>query len=392
MSTWGNAQLLRSSKEHEARVTFLELFFDLIYVFAVTQISHQLLNNLTFTGAAEACILWFAVWLGWQYNAWFTNWFDPERLPVRFLQFFIMLLGLIMAAALPEAFNERGLIFALCYAGMQVTRSLFAVASLGSHELVLNYRRILVWSCLVGLFWILGGINTGALRLLFWTLGVLAEYLSPMIGFYLPGLGRSRTSDWTIFGGHLAERCQLFMIVALGESILITGSTFSHHQNWDIPTLIALLVSFTGSLAMWWIYFDTSSKDGSTAITESNDPGRIGAYFHYIHVTLIAGVIVSAVGNELVIAHPDAHITNQTAAVLILGPALYLLGNLLYKYIVYGQLLRSHLLGLLILLALTPLAFYTDLLLVNGLTTLLLCAVALKDGCHARAVGCSIAR
>ena len=112
-----------------------------------------------------------------------------------------------------------------------------------------------------------------------------------MIGSALPRLGRSRTSDWTIEGGHLAERCQLFVIVALGETILVTGARLAEVEAWDTPVLIAFLTTFVGSLAMWSIYFGTSGEDGSAAITLSTDPGRLGASFHHVHAMLVAGII-----------------------------------------------------------------------------------------------------
>ena len=119
--------LLRRRDGHHARVTFEELFFDLVYVFAVTQLSHELLTNLNITGVIETLILWFAVWLGWQYTCWVTNWFNPETPRIRGLIFTIMLLGLIMASAIPGAFGERGIIFALAYVAIQVGRTAYIV-------------------------------------------------------------------------------------------------------------------------------------------------------------------------------------------------------------------------------------------------------------------------
>lgn len=115
--------LLRVRDGQGASVSFSELLFDLIYVFAVPQLSHYLLHHLTLTGALETLLLWFAVWLAWQYTAWVTNWFNPDTRQIRLLLFAIMLLGLFAAAALPQAFGERGLIFALFYVAIQVGRS-----------------------------------------------------------------------------------------------------------------------------------------------------------------------------------------------------------------------------------------------------------------------------
>ncbi|BEO59864.1 hypothetical protein SMQE30_02870 [Serratia marcescens] len=136
--------LLRVRDGHGASVSFSELLFDLIYVFAVTQLSHYLLHHLTLTGALETLLLWFAVWLAWQYTAWVTNWFNPDTRQIRLLLFAIMLLGLFAAAALPQAFGERGLIFALFYVAIQVGRSITVLRLLEpGHPLKQNFRRIL---------------------------------------------------------------------------------------------------------------------------------------------------------------------------------------------------------------------------------------------------------
>lgn len=309
MSVEKQRGVLRKRDGHEASVTNAELFFDLLYAFAVTQLSHHLLGDLTLLGAAQTLVLWFAVWLAWQYTCWVTNWFDPDAMPIRIMLLAVMMVGLLMSAALPEAFGDLGLVFALCYALIQVGRTLTVLLYLGgSHALTANFRRILGWMSISAVFWIAGGLAHGSARLCLWAIAVMCEYVSPMIGFKLPGLGRSTSSDWTIEGGHLAERCQLFVMVALGESILVTGATVSDAEHWDAPILIAFLVAFLGSVSMWWMYFDTSSKAGSAAITRSDDPGRIGSHFHYVHVIIIAGIIASAVGSDLVLAHPDGHI------------------------------------------------------------------------------------
>ena len=383
MSRTAAQPFVRDRRGH-ARVTNEELFFDLIYAFAITQLSHRLLENLTPLGALQTLVLWFAVWLGWQYTCWVTNWFNPENLRMRLILFALMLLGLAMGATIPAAFAEAGLAFAACYAAIQVGRTLFVLLNLGAAPALRpNFRRIMGWVCLSALLWIAGGLSDGPTRLALWIAAVASEYLAPMIGFALPVLGRSRTSEWTIEGGHLAERTQLFVMIALGESILATGASFSQSPHLDAPTLIALAVAFAGSVAMWWIYFDTASEHGTHAITSSDDPGRIGAYFHYIHVTLIAGIIVAAVADELVVHHPDGHIDSAAAGVLIGGPLLYLIGNAAYKRVVYGWLPPSHIAGCVLLLLLWPLAFATDRLMVGALTSGILIMVATWQTLHA---------
>lgn len=372
---------LRRRDGHHARITYEELFFDLVYVFAVTQVSHQLLAHLSLNGLIEAVILWFAVWLGWQYTCWFTNWFNPETPLIRSVLFASMLLALIMASAIPDAFGQRGLIFAAAYVGIQVGRTAFVVFLLGrDHVLYPNYRRMAGWLSISAVFWIAGAFAQHEWRIALWAVAILCEYCSPMFGFALPGLGRSETSEWTIEGAHLAERCQLFVIVALGETLLATGATMAKAPTWNAPVLLALLAAFLGTLAMWWLYFGTASKDAIATITQSGDPGRIGAYFHYVHAILVAGIIATAVGNDLVLAHPDRAPSVASILVLCGGPAIYLLGSAIYKKVVYDSVPVSHVAGVLALAAFAPLAFATDLLVMGGMTTAVMLVVCIWEG------------
>lgn len=373
--------LLRQRNGSRAQVTFEELFFDLVYVFAVTQLSHRLLHNLTAVSVLQTMILWFAVWLGWQYTCWSTNWFDPETPRIRGLLFATMLLGLFMASSIPQAFGDRGMVFASTYVAMQVGCIAFINLHLSAdHPLAPNYRRMLVWVTIAAVFWIAGAIAQDTFRVALWLVAVLCEYFSPMIGFAVPGLGRSRTRDWTIEGGHLAERCQLFVIFALGETVLASGATLSEVQHWDVGVISALISTFVSTLAMWWLYFGTSSKDASATIARSEDPGRIGAYFHYVHVVLVAGIIATAVGNDLVLADPLVQPSVAQVAMLIAGPAIYLLGSGVYKAVVYGGMAAWHIGGALMLLVLVPAAFIGNMLTTSWLTTGLLLIVGIQEG------------
>jgi low temperature requirement protein LtrA len=368
--------LLRRRDGHHARVTYEELFFDLVYVFAVTQLSHGLLHHLDAVGAVQTLVLWFAVWLGWQYTCWMTNWFDPQVPRVRGLLFATMLAALLMAAAIPGAFAGHGLVFAGAYVALQAGRTAWLLHALGPrHALSPNYRRMLVWLCIAAVFWLAGALQPPAPRLALWAIAAACEYVSPMFGFALPGLGRSHTREWTIEGGHLAERCQLFVIVALGETLLASGATLAEEAHWHPATLSALLATFLGTLAMWWLYFGTSSEDATRTITRSDDPGRIGARFHYVHAVLVAGIIATAVGNDLVMEAPHGPLGLAAEAALALGPALYLLGSLVYKRVVYGVVPRSHLAGVVALGLLFLAGPWLDRLWLAWLSTVVLLVV-----------------
>jgi low temperature requirement protein LtrA len=373
--------LLRSRAGHEhARVTFVELFFDLVFVFAVTQLSHALLAHFSVLGAIETLLLMMAVWWVWIYTSWVTNWLDPERAPVRLALFAIMAVGLILSASIPSAFAELGLVFALAHVSIQVGRTLFTLWAVRDHaSLALNFRRILVWLCVSGVFWILGGFMEGEARLALWALALVIEYLGPSQGFWTPGLGRSTTADWDVEGGHLAERCGLFVIIALGESILVTGATFSN-LDWSLSVTLAFLSAFLSSVAMWWIYFNAGAERGTLTITSSGDPGRLARLaYTYIHLFIVAGIIVSAVGDEFTLAHPDGHGDLKTASAIVGGPALYLIGTLLFRRAITGHLPKFQLLALIAMVLIFMSAGLVSPLVLSLATTVVLVIVALAE-------------
>lgn len=372
--------LLRSRDARGSRVTFIELFFDLVYVFAITQLSHLLLGDLTVRGAAQSLVLLLAVWWAWIDTCWVTNWFDPDHPAVRLLLVGIMLASLVMSASLPEAFGTRALVFAAMYAAMEVARPLFVVAALSrGNQLRRNFQRILAWRGAGAAIWLVGGFAHGPARVGFWVAAVVVDFVAPLVGFATPRLGRSQTTDWTIAGSHMADRCQLFILIALGESILVTGTTFG-----ELPLTAAagaaLVVAFASSVALWWIYFYRMAEWGSAVISAAADPGRLGrSAYTYFHVPMVAGIIVTAVADELTIAHPGAQGTGATAAVALGGPALYLLGNALYKRIMSGAWLASRAVAIGTLAALVPLALAAPVLVTSLTATLVVVAVAVWE-------------
>ncbi len=373
------ANHLRARGGHDhTRVTYVELFYDLVFVFAITQLSHGLLEHLTPLGALQTVVLMLAVWWAWIDTAWITNWLDPERNAVRLLLFTLMLLGLVLSSSIPKAFDERALPFALSFAAMQVGRSLFMLWALRNHDTgnFLNFIRIVLWQGMAAIFWIVGAFAHGPNRLGLWVIAAGIETSGPMFGFWVPRLGRSATADWTVEGGHMAERCGLFVIIALGESVLITGATFAG-LTWTAEHIGAFLVAFAGSVAMWVIYFNIGAERASRLIASSSDPGRLARNgYTYLHILIVAGIIVVAVGDDLALHHPGGHNDIKTAAVLIGGPALYLLGNMLFKRLSAPNMPLSHLAGLAMLGLLIPAAAITTPLLLSSATTAVLIVVA----------------
>jgi low temperature requirement protein LtrA len=383
MSMFGSdVDLLRVRKGHESgRVTFVELFFDLVFVFAITQISHFLLEHFSLAGVLEATLLFLAVWWVWMYTSWATNWLNPDTAPVRLLVFALMLAGLVMSTSLPQAFSSRGLAFAAAYVFSQVGRCLFMLWALRKHHRnnFLNFQRITAWLAFSGAFWIAGGFAEHEQRFALWAIALAIEYASPAAGFWTPGLGRSETTDWDVAGDHMAERCGLFVIIALGESILVTGATFAK-MDWTAPVIAAFLVAFAGSVAMWWIYFNLGAERGRHLIAGSDDPGRLARLgYTYMHMPIIAGIVVSAVSDELILAHPGGHTDFKTAATTIGGAAIFLIGNILFKRIMTGRPTLSHWGGLILLAILVPFAQWLPPLAFGACTSGILILVAMWE-------------
>ena len=371
---------IRGDHEHN-RVTFVELFFDLIFVFAITQISHFLLEHFSVLGVVEATLMLFAVWWVWTYTSWATNWLDPQTTPVRVMLFVLMLAGLVLSTSIPQAFDTRGLAFGGAYAFMQVSRCLFTLWSLRHHSPrnFVNFQRITVWITTAAAFWVAGGLAEGQTRLLLWIVAFAIDYAAPACRFWTPGMGSSATSDWDIEGSHMAERCGLFIIIALGESILVTGAAFGK-LDWTPMVVAAFVTAFIGSVAMWWIYFNIGADRGSRDISHSADPGRLGRNaYTYAHLPIVAGIVVAAVSDELVLAHPAGHVDFRTAATTLGGPALFLIGNLLFKRMLYGFYPLSHLIGLVLLGWLVPAAFYVSPLAFGAAATSVLVIVAIWE-------------
>lgn len=362
---------------HRAEVTSVELFFDLVFVIAVTQISHALLEHLTWLGALEAALLLGAVWWAWIDTAWITNWLDPQHPLVRLMLFFLMAVGLVLSSSIPEAFGERGLAFAVAFVVFQLSRTLFMLwASRSDEVLFRNFTRILIWYCLSSLFWLAGGFAAGEMRLGLWLVAVALDTLGPILAFWIPGLGRSDTREWQVDGAHIAERTGLFVMIALGESLLVIGVAFAD-LPWSSATIAATAIALLQSIAMWWLYFSQHAETASHAIATSDDPGRIARQaYTYVPVLLIAGIVVSAVGDDLVLHHPFGHMDTATILVLIGGPALFLLGAGLFKLAVFGRGASVRLVGLVATLALFPFAGQLSPLLLSAATSFIMVVVA----------------
>ncbi len=370
------------TREGEQRATSFELFFDLVYVFAVTQLSHHLVENLTWSGAAETAFMLVALYWAWTYTTWMTNWFDPDTVPVRLVLIFVMLASLLMAVAIPDGFGEQALLFACAYTGLQIGRNSFVVAVTPRGRFNQNFRQILAWSVLSAPLWIAGGlVDTEGLRWVLWLGALGLDLVAPLATYWLPGVGATPMSQWQIEGAHFGERFQLFVIIVLGETVVLAGVTASD-TGLSIDVAAALLLAFLSSTALWWLYFDQAAGAVLERIraATAEERGRIGRdIYTYLHLPIVGGIVLVAVGDELVLEHPTDGLHYAGALVALGGPALFLGGLMACTARLGHKQTLPRALAVVALLAAVPLASGTDGLIVAASLTALLAALVLAE-------------
>ena len=331
-----------------AKVTVVELFFDLVFVFAITQLSHTLLHHFTVTGVLGTTLLLLAVWRVWIATTWVTDWLNPEQARIQVMLFVLMLAGLVVSMSIPTAYEGGGLRFAVAYAFMQVGRTVFTLWALAgrSPEKFALFHRMTYWLSLSAVAWVAGGTVDGEWRVVAWTAALVIEYVAPAVGFWTPWQGRAASAQWNVSGEHMAERCGLFVIICLGEAILVIGAAFAQ-MAWTLVAMSAFLAAFVGIVALWGVYFYIGHTETCHLIDAAPDPGRLARlWFTYTHIPIVAGIIFVAASNRLVLDAPTGPASTEAALALLGGPALFLAGALWLRIAAAGGPPTPHVTGL----------------------------------------------
>lgn len=382
------ASLVRP-REVARSVTPLELFFDLVYVFTVSQLSSNLIGDVSWRGIEETLILTLAVMYAWFMTVWTSNWLDVDRRPVQLMLLVLMFATLLMATSVSAAFGvhiagvdlgeDRAGLFVIGYLAIQIGRTLFAVAAFRGHRLHRHFVNALVWEAGTGLIWIAGIFADGDARLEIWALAVLLTYGGVIAGHPLPGHRSPFSSDSQIYAEHLLERFRLFFLIALGETVLTIGKAFV-----DVPVdagrLVALAASFVGTVSLWWCYFHRSERVGIDAVRSAGDGSRLVAFGNYSLVAMVIGIIGIAVGDELAIAEPAYPLITTAMSVLIFGgPALFLLAQLAFFHQATGEVSQSRIIACIALAFLALVTSSFTLLWAVIAASLVLFGVAIAD-------------
>jgi low temperature requirement protein LtrA len=365
-------------REVARAVAPIELFFDLVYVFTISQLAHHLLDHVDARGMVETLVLTLAVMYAWFMTVWTSNWLDGDRQPVRLLLLGLMFASLLMSTSVAEAFGDRAGLFVIGYLAIQIGRTTFAVWAFRGHRLYEHFVNALVWEVGTAPIWIAGIAVDGDARLLLWGAATLITYGGVIAGHPLPGRRSPFSSDSQIYAEHLLERFRLFFLIALGETVLTLGNAFAGEPV-QADRLLVLAVAFAGTVALWWCYFHRAEEIGMNAIRGATNASRIVGLGNYTLIAMVIGIIAIAVGDELAIAAPHDPSTASTAALIFGGPAIFLLAQMAFMYRATGRTPRPRVIACIALAALALATMPLSLLAAVIAASAVLVAVAIDE-------------
>ncbi|MGC4795572.1 low temperature requirement protein A [Micromonospora saelicesensis] len=371
------------------RATFLELFFDLAYVFALTRISARAFEDLTsgpgrengwaaFTGGGKTLLLLLALWSIWQGTTWTTSRYDPYRLALQSVVLTALVSGMVMGVAIPQAFSQTALMFAVAYVVAQLSRPVVLSMALGPRPYRWLKVRMAVVFAVTGVLWITGALLATDAQVLLWTAALVIEYAAARFGWPVPGLGRSTISKWEVAGEHLAERYQQFFLVALGETLLVAGLAYSK-APYKAGQAWAFSLALATSILLWRVYVQRAGQVLAEAVMKARRPASIGRSAADTHLVMVVGLAATAIGYELIIEHPLDRIPGAWLATVLGGPALFLAGRARFEYEVFGRVSRARWIAILVLVAAAVPLLHLPGLAATAVAALVLGAVAVAD-------------
>jgi low temperature requirement protein LtrA len=331
---WRRGVLRQRGEDVRVPVTHMELYFDLVYVFAFTQLSEYLYQHLTVLGGLQTLVMLLALWWAWSDTAWATGWIDPESGIVVTLMAVLMLASVVAASTVLDAFHSDGLGFALTVVTMQALRVTFMLGVFPRSEpMRRHYQRSVPWAALASALWVVGGVTHGQdQRLLLWALAAAVALIAPLLHYWVPSLGATPSNEWTVSGRHLAERCQLMLMVAFGETILRLGEA-AVEAHGRIASEGSFVIGFTLTFAMSMSYFLRHAAAGERVVAgpEGRAPRLLLTGYTYSHTLLIAATVAVSVAIHRAIEHPAEHVSLGFALVCLGSPAVYYIGLALWR-------------------------------------------------------------
>jgi low temperature requirement protein LtrA len=333
----------------EERVTPLELFFDLVFVFAFTQVTALISSDPTWAGLAKGLVVLGVLWWAWAAYAWLTNTVDPEEGEVRLVVFGAMVAMLVTSLAVPDVFGNDAFIFACAYAVVRIAHlALYAFAGRGDRDLLAAIARLSAGSLVaISLLFVASALD-GPAQTAVWVIALACDFAGAFIGG-----GRG----WTLEAGHFAERHGLIVIIAIGETIVALGASATHDLGLGVITAAALGLAI--AFALWWAYFDVVAIVAERRLREATGKEQLTMArdsYSYLHLPMIAGIILFAVGVKKTLADIGEPLASVPAVALCGGVALYLGAHILFRLRNVRTLSQRRLVVTVVLVALIPVA------------------------------------
>jgi low temperature requirement protein LtrA len=375
--------------QREQRVTPLELLFDLVFVFAITQVTLLMSDDPTWQGLARGLLVLAALWWAWTGYAWLTNTLEPEEGPVRAGMFAAMAAMLVVALAVPEAFDAHGVLFGVAYLIVRLLQLLlFAIAGKRDPDLLSAVLRMVPVATLAPLIIIAAGFLDGPAQAALWIVALAVDYLGVLV---------ARGEGWRVSPAHFAERYGLIVIIALGESIVAIGVGAAGLSL--TPSIIAAAVlGIVVVAALWWAYFDVYAVLSQRQLAATSGAARVRLardYYSYLHLPMIAGIVLFALGLKKTIEHVDEPLATVPAVALCGGLSLYFLTHVVIRIRLVHSIRRTttarpawigpgRLATGIGMLALLPAALELSALTALTAVTALCCALIAYDVIHYR--------
>jgi low temperature requirement protein LtrA len=338
------------SIEGEERVTPLELFFDVVFVFAITQVTGFLAANESGEGLLRGGLLLAALWWAWAAYAWLTNTLDPEEGGVRLAMFASAGAMLIVALATPAAFGTEALVFGVAYFIVRALHVvLYAIASRDDPELHAAVLRFVPGAVAGPSLLVIAGFFDGPAELGLWIAALTIDYLGALAG---------RGRGWRLSPAHFVERHGLIIIIALGESIVSIG-VGAAGLPLDAPRIAAALLGMVVAAALWWSYFDWVIYVSQARLTDATGAERAGLardLFSYLHMPMVFGVVLFALGMKVTLGHVDEPLGIIPAIGMSGGLALYMAAHVAVRLRTGGGWGHGRPIATVVLLALIPVA------------------------------------
>ena len=354
--------------EPEQRVTPLELFFDLVFVFAITQVTSLMARVPTWQGLAQGMLVLAALWWAWAGYAWLTNTLASDDRLARVGIFSAMAAMLVVALAAPNAFGHEGVLFGCAYFLVRVLHILVYAEGSPDVGVLLAVKRLAVTATLGPALLIVAGLLDNAAQALVWVAALAIDYAGPLV--FGPG-------GWRVSPAHFAERFGLIIIIALGESIVAIGVGASGSRL-ATGVAVAAVLAIAAAAALWWAYFDVVAIVAERRFrrAEGEEQIRIARdSYSYLHLPMIAGIVLLALGIKKTVADFDSPLDIVPAAALCGGPALYLLGHIGFRLRNVGTLNRQRLATAVLLLALISVATHVDALVALAGVAVAMCGL-----------------